>query len=432
MRHSRSFYAFLVAITLGLALAVPAANAAPGGPPPKGYAPGQVLVKLSPGTSSQAFARRSRASCGALGDCAAGVSPDLSLRDRRWHLAACQSRCLGWPARGYLCRAELRRRRSLRCASGHPGWWAAAPGICCTVGAAEDSSSRGTYCDAWRWCDGRHSRHWCGSDTSSAGGAACGRLRLCRSGRRSKRGWGIRPGSRLWARHACRRAGRARRPQAKIMPLRTLKPDGTGDIWTQITAIGYAMEHGADVINLSYSFEQQSKVFDDIIAEVTCNAPADFDCRAKTRPGAVVVAAAGNSGASIREYPAANHASGLLAVAASTEADALADFSTYGSWVQVAAPGDRLLSSIPGSNYATWSGTSMAAPIVAGVAALTRAANPGLGPTEAVTRIATTAARIKADVRRRVDAAEAVGWAAPKCVGKNAIARCLKTAAVSA
>jgi hypothetical protein len=42
------------------------------------------------------------------------------------------------------------------------------------------------------------------------------------------------------------------------------------------------MEHGADVINLSYSFGQQSKAFGDIIAEVTCAAPTDFDCRAKT------------------------------------------------------------------------------------------------------------------------------------------------------
>ena len=58
MRNPRSLYAFLVAIILGFALAVPAANAAPGGPRPKGYTPGQVLVKLSPGTSSQAFARR--------------------------------------------------------------------------------------------------------------------------------------------------------------------------------------------------------------------------------------------------------------------------------------------------------------------------------------------------------------------------------------
>jgi subtilisin family serine protease len=128
----------------------------------------------------------------------------------------------------------------------------------------------------------------------------------------------------------------------------------------------------------------------------------------------VVVAAAGNSGASIREYPAADNASGLLAVAASTEADALAAFSTYGSWVRVAAPGDRVLSSIPGGKYATWSGTSMAAPIVAGVTALTRAAYPGLRPTDTVTRVATTAAQIKADVRKRVDAAEAVGWVSSK------------------
>src|SRR6266540_3126048 len=149
-------------------------------------------------------------------------------------------------------------------------------------------------------------------------------------------------------------------------------------------------------------------VLDEILAQVTCTAAIDDDCRAKIRPGAIVAAASGNSGGNDREYPAADLLPGVLAVAASTETNTLADFSTYGSWVQVAAPGDRILSSVPGGGYATWSGTSMAAPLAAGSAALLRAASPGLRPAEVVTRIITTAAPMAGLVRRRVDAAAAL------------------------
>jgi thermitase len=197
-------------------------------------------------------------------------------------------------------------------------------------------------------------------------------------------------------------------PDAAIMPLRTLGPDGIGTIWMQVQAIRYAINHGADVINLSYSFSDRSQVLDDALAQATCTTAMDDDCRAKIRPGAIVVAASGNSGSNDREYPAADQLPGVLAVAASTEANTLATFSTYGSWVQVAAPGDRILSSVPGGGYAIWSGTSMAAPLAAGSAALVRAAYPGLRPVETVTRLVTTAAPLAGLVRHRVDAAAAL------------------------
>jgi subtilisin family serine protease len=117
---------------------------------------------------------------------------------------------------------------------------------------------------------------------------------------------------------------------------------------------------------------------------------------------------------SSREYPAADPTPGILAVGASTSADTLASFSTYGAWVQVAAPGDNIFSTIPGGSYATWSGTSMAAPLAAGTVALLRAANPTLRPTDSVTRVATTAAAIDAPIRRRVDAAAALGMGRAK------------------
>jgi len=134
-------------------------------------------------------------------------------------------------------------------------------------------------------------------------------------------------------------------------------------------AVRYAVDHGVGVITLSYSVKRRSMLIDKILTEVTA-----------ASPGAVTAAAAGNSGGTDPEYPAAEGVPGLLVVAASTKSDKLASFSTRGSWVQVAAPGDRIVSSVPGGQYAAWSGTSMAAPLTAGTVALVRAAYPNLSP----------------------------------------------------
>lgn len=198
-------------------------------------------------------------------------------------------------------------------------------------------------------------------------------------------------------------------PEAKIMPLRTLGPDGKGDIWSQVRALRYAIEHGADVINLSYSFEQPSQAMSDVLARSTCSGAGNLDCEAANLPGVVVIAAAGNSGQRLREYPAADQAPGILAVGASTTANTLANFSTYGAWVRVMAPGDHILSTVPGGGYASWSGTSMATPLVTGVAALVRAAYPALRPTDVVSHITTTSCQTSSLVRRRLDAAAALG-----------------------
>lgn len=197
-------------------------------------------------------------------------------------------------------------------------------------------------------------------------------------------------------------------PDAKILPVRFLAPDGTGTNWRQAQALNYAVSQGADIINLSYSSDGDSRLIDDILATITCNSTTSDKCHSKDRPGAVVVAAAGNSGAQVREYPAASSVPGILASAASTESDQLASFSTYGSWVQIEAPGERILSSFPGERYAVWSGTSMAAPLAAGTAALVRAAYPTLKPAAVVARVRTTAASVSGPVRWRLNAAAAI------------------------
>jgi subtilisin family serine protease len=125
--------------------------------------------------------------------------------------------------------------------------------------------------------------------------------------------------------------------------------------------------------------------------------------------GAVVVAAAGNNGSDIPEYPAAEGVPGSLAVGASTRTDTLTSFSNHGSWVQVAAPGEDILSSIPGGGYAVWSGTSMATPLAAGEAALVLAANPGFSTVDVVAHVISKTEGINGPVPKRLDVAAALG-----------------------
>lgn len=202
-------------------------------------------------------------------------------------------------------------------------------------------------------------------------------------------------------------------PDATILPVRTLASNGSGNLWTQLVALSYAFAQGATVINLSFSFGERSRIFDEAVGAITCGSATTVACRGGKFAGAVVVAAAGNSGAAVREYPGASARPGLLGVAASTRGDGLASFSTFGSWLPLAAPGEEIVSSVPGGGYAAWSGTSMATPLVAGTAALVRSAYPTLGPAEAALRIVETADPISARVRRRINAAAAVGALTP-------------------
>lgn len=228
-------------------------------------------------------------------------------------------------------------------------------------------------------------------------------------------------------------------PEARIMPVRVLDEHGAGNVWVLAEALAYAADpdgnpatdDGADVINLSLSTRRSTELLEEAIAGVTCEGEDDDseddegdegedrdededDCLTTGRRGAVVVLAAGNSGDSAPQYPAAEGVAGSLAVAASTRADTLAAFSTRGPWVRVAAPGEQIVSSVPGGGYGAWSGTSMAAPLAAGQVALLRSAYPGLRPEQVVARIVVTAAPLGGATMPRIDVvASLVGVAGP-------------------
>ena len=163
-------------------------------------------------------------------------------------------------------------------------------------------------------------------------------------------------------------------PEAQIMPLRVLDREGYGTTFHVAEAIAYAYANGADVINLSSGTPSWSMLMREKVDEAIAD-------------GAVVVAAAGNDGFVQPQYPASNLVppaalddDGLLAVTSVSPAEKKSDFANYGNWIDIAAPGEEILSTYPVSKYAYWSGTSMATPFVAGEAALIHSVEGSLGP----------------------------------------------------
>lgn len=132
--------------------------------------------------------------------------------------------------------------------------------------------------------------------------------------------------------------------------------DANGDLTDAdvIEGIGWSVSNRADVINLSFGGPRKSTAL-----QTAINGAAE---------NAVIVAAAGNKGTTRRQYPAAYPAA--VAVSATTEKNKLAGFSSYGNWVDLAAPGTHVLSTQAGGGYVKMSGTSMSAPFVSALAGL--------------------------------------------------------------
>ena len=144
-----------------------------------------------------------------------------------------------------------------------------------------------------------------------------------------------------------------------IMNVKVLDDYGSGTYSWVVSGIVWAADNGAEVINLSLGGSSASSTLEDAVNYAWSK-------------GVVVVASAGNSASSTPSYPA--YYTDCIAVAATDSNDALAYFSNYGRWVDVAAPGIGIYSTLKDGGYGYKSGTSMAAPHVAGLAALAFAA----------------------------------------------------------
>jgi subtilisin family serine protease len=168
-------------------------------------------------------------------------------------------------------------------------------------------------------------------------------------------------------------------PGAGILPVRVLDSEGRGNIFIVAEGIDHAVRAGADIINLSLGMDVESDLLEDAIERA-----GDEDV--------LVVAAAGNANSDLPHYPAAED--DVLGVASVDANGIKSTFTNWGSWVGVAAPGEALISAFPGNAYAAWSGTSMAAPLVAGQAALLKAIAPGLDDDDLIDIITGTAVNI--------------------------------------
>lgn len=202
-------------------------------------------------------------------------------------------------------------------------------------------------------------------------------------------------------------------PGCKLLIVKALDKDGAGASSDVVRGIRWAVSRGARVISLSMGGEEDPRALREAVADALA-------------AGVVVVAAMGNEGKQLKNYPAAYP--GVIAVAATNRSDKVAGFSTRGPWVSVAAPGASILSTTPtyavamnqgdqaelGVGSGTLSGTSMATPLVAGLAALLLSQQPSLKPAQVKAAIERGAVALDGGTNPRsghgrVDAARTLG-----------------------
>jgi subtilisin family serine protease len=146
-------------------------------------------------------------------------------------------------------------------------------------------------------------------------------------------------------------------PNAKLLPLKAFSANGTGYLSNIVAAVYYAVQNHANVVNMSFDLSSSSSALNRAVSYAN-------------KAGVVLVAAAGNESTSARVYPAAMNGQ-VVGIASTTNWDTRSSFSNYGSAdVWIAAPGEYVISTYPGSTYASESGTSFSSPLVAGTVAL--------------------------------------------------------------
>lgn len=223
-------------------------------------------------------------------------------------------------------------------------------------------------------------------------------------------------------------------PDAIILPVRVLDGNGIGTDWNLVKALRYVaafrdQNRPVQVMNMSFSTPDRSDVAESVLHDAVKGRVDGTELELRRR--IVVVAAAGNNSSSLPYFPAMESVceqDEILSVAASMPNDLLAYFSNYSSpqrcepgdpllsWVNVMAPGHRIISSMPDARYGTWSGTSMASPFVAGLAALVRAKNPNIKAEGIGCQITTTSDPMTTpNALPRINALTAVSNLLPQC-----------------
>ena len=144
-------------------------------------------------------------------------------------------------------------------------------------------------------------------------------------------------------------------PESGLLNVKVADDNGRCQASAVAEGIIWAVDNGASVINVSIELREPSAALEAAVNYAWEN-------------GALVIAAAGNDGSQSPVYPA--YYQNCIAVAAVEEDDSLAVLSNYGDWVDVAAPGDDIYSTLPGDQYGYKSGTSFATAYVSGLAAI--------------------------------------------------------------
>ena len=186
-------------------------------------------------------------------------------------------------------------------------------------------------------------------------------------------------------------------PDARVLPMRVLDSDGSGNIFLVAEAIADAVAAGADVVNLSLGTAEKldSHLLEDIL-------------ELAHHKGVVVVAAAGNSASDTPEYPAKDH-DVLSVTSVNTAMDDLSTFAAWGDWVDVAAPADSVVGPVPGGRYALWAGTSMAAPQISGQVALLRSRMTRMKTDKLVGAITRSARKVQVKKKLKYGAVDLIG-----------------------
>lgn len=190
-------------------------------------------------------------------------------------------------------------------------------------------------------------------------------------------------------------------PEAKIVPIRFLGPEGEGSLGDAIAAIDYAIAREVDIINASWGGSACSQILNDKVLELE-----EHDI--------LFVAAAGNEGIDVDRipvYPGSIYAPHVINVGASSSVGALSYFSNYGLLgVDLAAPGVDIYSTTPFNSAENMSGTSMAAPIVAGMAAILKSMNPSMSVQELKNKVreSVTPSSLQVETRGEISVRRAV------------------------